>query len=82
MYISEICSENIGPLERVIIRPGLTYEGFPKPIVIVGENGSGKSTLISNVVDALYELANVGFSDAMHINRNYQGIQSPSLPKV
>ena len=41
MYISEICSENIGPLEKVVIHPGLTKEGFPKPIVIVGENGSG-----------------------------------------
>lgn len=75
MYISEICSENIGPLKRVVIRPELTKEGFPKPIVIVGENGSGKSTLISNVVDALYELANVGFSDAMHTTRKYQGRQ-------
>jgi len=75
MYISDICSENIGPLEKVVINPGLTKEGFPKPIVIVGENGSGKSTLISNIVDAFYELANVGFSDAMHTNRNYQGKQ-------
>ena len=54
MYISEICSENIGPLEKVVIRPKLTKEGFPKPTVIVGENGSGKSTIISNVVEALY----------------------------
>ena len=75
MHISEICSENIGPLERVVIRPEMTKEGSPKPVVIVGENGSGKSTLISNVVDALYELASVGFSDAMHAYRNYQGKQ-------
>ena len=75
MYISEICNENTGPLEKVVIRPELTKEGLPKPIVLVGENGSGKSTLISNVVDAFYELASVGFRDAMHPNSNYQGKQ-------
>lgn len=50
MYISKICNENIGPLEKIKILPELTEKGNPKPILFVGENGSGKSTLISNIV--------------------------------
>ena len=59
MYIDKIFDENIGPIEKLNIEFPFGENGFPKPIVFVGENGSGKSTLLSNIVDSLYSIAAV-----------------------
>lgn len=75
MYITKICNENTGSIERVLIRPELTETGMPKPVLIVGENGTGKSTVISNIVDSFYELANVLYTNAMYADANYRGRQ-------
>lgn len=64
MYINKIVCENVGPIESISIKPRFNSAGNPIPIVIVGENGSGKSILLSQIVDALYELADVGYENA------------------
>ena len=53
MYVETIFCENMGPIEKAVIRASFTPEGNPKPIVLVGKNGSGKSIMLSNIVDAL-----------------------------
>ncbi len=63
MYVETIFCENMGPIERAVIKAGFTSEGNPKPIVLVGKNGSGKSIMLSNVVDALHELGGQVFSN-------------------
>lgn len=63
MYVKRICDKNVGPIEQTIINFPFTSEGNPKPTIIVGENGTGKSILLSNLVDALYEMAAKAFSN-------------------
>lgn len=80
MYIRKLYDENIGPIENLYIDLPFDDQDLPKPIVFVGENGSGKSTLISNVVDALYTLANEHFEDAMEadgVGKQYYKAISP-----
>lgn len=67
MYIKKIKDENIGPIKVLNIIFPFNDDGNPKPIIFVGENGSGKSMLLSNIVDALYEIAGSGFDDAWHV---------------
>lgn len=65
MYLKKAIYNNVGPLEIVNLDFSLNKEGNPKPIIIVGENGSGKSTFLSNIVDALYEMAGKEFRNAL-----------------
>lgn len=65
MYLKRIISENVGPIEKVDIKPSFNDDGFPKPLILVGENGSGKSTLLSNIVDSFYNFADEAFSNVM-----------------
>lgn len=64
MYIKKLIYENVGPLKNLTIIPSFTEEGFPKPILLVGENGSGKSTVLSNIVDSFYEIAGKTYTNA------------------
>lgn len=84
MYIKKIKDENIGPIKEVNINFPFNDDGTPKPIIFVGENGSGKSMLLSNIVDALYEIAGNGFDDAWHVTVNggheyYKSIKSSQI---
>ena len=74
MYIYKAIYENVGPLNTVCIDFPFNENGTPKPAILVGENGSGKSTVLSNIVDALYEMAGKQFSNAQQ--RNDEGIGS------
>lgn len=65
MYLKRIISENVGPIEKVDIKPSFNDDGSPKPLILVGENGSGKSTLLSNIVDSFYEIASKAFSNVV-----------------
>lgn len=65
MYIKKLIDENIGPIEQAQIVFPFNQDGTPKPVIIVGENGSGKSTLLSNIVDAMYQLADKAYNNAM-----------------
>jgi predicted ATPase len=69
LYIKRLVDKNVGPIEDINIEFPFN-ENKPYPIVIVGENGSGKSTLISNIVDALYELASIYYTDAKKTYNN------------
>ncbi len=87
MYVDKLFDENIGPIEKVNINFPFKEDGTPKPVIIVGENGSGKSTLLSNIVDALYSIANEQFQNAMKPVDNGGGHQyyktiSPTEIKV
>ncbi len=64
MYLRKAIYENVGPLETVYFDFPFDINGLPKPVVLVGENGSGKSTVLSNIVDALYEMAGQKFLNA------------------
>lgn len=80
MYIKKLYDENVGPIESLHINLPFDANGAPKLLVFVGENGSGKSTIISNVVDALYTLANQHFKDAMEpdgVGKQYYKAISP-----
>lgn len=65
MYLKRIISENVGPIEKVDVKPSFNDDGSPKPLILVGENGSGKSTLLSNIVDSFYEIASKAFSNVV-----------------
>lgn len=69
MYLKQIISENVGPIENVDIKPSFNDDGSPKPLILVGENGSGKSTLLSNIVDSFYEIASKAFSNVVKPDR-------------
>lgn len=75
MYLKKAIYENVGPLETVCFDFPFHENGFPKPVVIVGANGSGKSTVLSNIVDALYEMAGNKFSNAQLRSDNGLGTQ-------
>ena len=64
MYLKKVLYKNVGPLDTLSIEMPFNDDGFPKPLIIVGENGSGKSTLLSNIVDSFYEIASIAFTDA------------------
>ena len=82
MYLKRILSENVGPIEKVDIKPSFNSDGTPKPLILVGENGSGKSTLLSNIVDSFYEIAGEAFDDARKktdgVKSDYYKVISPS----
>ena len=70
MYVETIFCENMGPIEKAVIKAGFTPEGNPKPIVLVGKNGSGKSIMLSNIVDALHEIGDQAFSNITKKSHN------------
>lgn len=70
MYLNRLYDENIGPIKKAAIKFPFNGDGTPKPVIIVGENGSGKTTLLSNVVDALYLLAEKAYDNAMMPQEN------------
>ena len=75
MYINKAIYENVGPLNTVCFDFPFNDNGTPKPTIIVGENGSGKSTVLSNIVDALYEMAGKQFSNAQQRDDEGTGSQ-------
>lgn len=85
MYLKRIISENVGPIDKVDIKPSFNEDGSPKPLVLVGENGSGKSTLLSNIVDSFYEIASNAFSNVVKANglgHSWYKTISPSEIKI
>ena len=64
MYLHKAVYENVGPLKKAYFEFPFFENGNPKPVIIVGENGSGKSTVLSNIVDALFEMAGQKFTNA------------------
>lgn len=85
MYVETIFCENMGPIEKAVIKAGFTPEGNPKPIVLVGKNGSGKSIMLSNIVDALHEIGDQAFSNITkksHNGHKYLKIASGSQIRI
>lgn len=70
MYIDNLYYENTGPISKLNIKFRKNENGIPVPLIIVGKNGSGKSILLSNIVDALYELADKGYDNATQATNN------------
>lgn len=67
MYIKTLRDVNVGPIEEVILEFPFEHEN-PKPVILVGKNGSGKSTVLSNIVDAVYEIAGEAYGNARQSN--------------
>jgi len=63
MYLQKLVMENYGPIETINIDLPFDEKGNPKPIIFVGKNGSGKTILLSQIVDAMYEIASEIFHD-------------------
>lgn len=85
MYVETVFCENMGPIEKAVIKAGFTPEGNPKPIVLVGKNGSGKSIMLSNIVDALHEIGDQAFSNITkksHNGHKYLKIASGSQIRI
>jgi predicted ATP-binding protein involved in virulence len=64
MYLQRLELVNTGPIERVEIECRFDNDGFPKPIIFVGQNGSGKSVVTAHVVSALISACGTVFEDA------------------
>lgn len=74
MYLQHIGMKNIGPIDKLSIKPSFNDDGSPKPILLVGENGAGKTILLAQIVDALYEIGSKIFQDIAKrdgISRSY-----------
>lgn len=63
MYLQHIGIKNIGPIDKLSVKPSFNDDGSPKPILLVGENGAGKTVLLAQIVDALYEIGSGIFQD-------------------
>ena len=77
--------ENIGPIDKIDIKPSFNEKNEPIPMIIVGENGTGKSILLSNIVDSLYELAAKYYTNACiseYFGHQYYKIISPQQIKI
>lgn len=85
-YIKDMECVNIGPISHIHITPRFTEEGYPLPIVFVGENGSGKSTVLSLITDSLLEVAGKAFNNAFAegdtLGHHYYKILSGSQIKI
>ncbi len=64
MYLTDLCIENVGPIENLNLELPLSHSGTPKPAVLVGGNGSGKTIVQATIADALILLASPVFQDA------------------
>lgn len=64
MYLKNLALRNIGPINELQIELPF-YQNEPVPIIFVGENGTGKTVLISQIVDAIYEVANQLFNNIL-----------------
>ncbi len=85
MYINKIKCENNGPIKNLNIKMPFNDQKLPKPLIIVGKNGSGKSVFLSNIVDALYEMAGLNFNNVLEadgIGHKYYKIISGSQIKI
>ena len=85
MYLKHMIYENIGPIDKIDIKPSFNEKNEPIPIIIVGENGTGKSILLSNIVDSLYELAAKHYTNACipeYLGHQYYKIISPQQIKI
>ncbi|WP_270517535.1 AAA family ATPase [Megamonas funiformis] len=85
MYLKHMIYENIGPIDRIDIKPSFDEKNEPIPMIVVGENGTGKSILLSNIVDSLYELAAKYYTNACiseYFGHQYYKIISPQQIKI
>lgn len=57
MYLKNAYIKNYGAIEDVTIETEFYGNGNPKPLMITGHNGSGKTLLLTNIVDAMIEMA-------------------------
>lgn len=84
MYIDRLKCENLGPIKILDVKMPF-YNNLPKPLIIVGKNGSGKSVFLSNIVDALFEMAGVNFNNVLEtdgIGHKYYKVISSSQIKI
>lgn len=65
MYIDYLSYKNIGPIVDLEYCFRKNTNGVPLPLILVGKNGSGKSILLSNIVDAIYEIAGQEYNNAL-----------------
>lgn len=63
MYLRKVHIEHTGPIRGATFELPTSSDGFPQPVVLVGENGSGKTTFLSLIADALFEVASTYYTD-------------------
>ena len=56
MYIENIEYVNDGPVEKFSYKFRKDSNGYPIPLIVVGQNGSGKSLIFSSIVMEREEL--------------------------
>lgn len=75
MYLENIEYVNDGPVEKFSYKFRKDSNGYPIPLVVVGQNGSGKSLIFSSIVDALFEISGKSFRNTWLPNEEVGGHQ-------
>ena len=70
MYIKHIKFENYGPITKLDLKPNLSSNGQPRPLVFIGKNGSGKTLVLGNILDSLIEMKRQKYSDLLEVEQN------------
>ncbi len=68
MYIEKLVMHNFGRIDKFTLDKSdlITYDGTPKPIILLGKNGAGKTTLLSSIADSFFEIArDSGFGNVL-----------------
>ena len=66
MYFQSIDINNYGSVKDFHYSFRFDENGFPIPLVLIGENGTGKTLTVANMVDALIEIKRKTFGETLY----------------
>ena len=71
MYFQSIDIDNYGSVLNFHYQFRFDKNGYPVPLVLIGENGTGKTLTIANLVDALIEIKRKNYKGTLfEVNNN------------
>ncbi len=71
MYFQSIEIDNYGSIINFNYQFRFDENGYPVPLVLIGENGTGKTLTIANLVDALIEIKRINYKGVLfEVNDN------------